>query len=202
MQLLFWALVLLFVGLGLIATEVFIPSGGVLGALAALAVLAAIGFGFAAGPLLGLMVLAMAIFGVPAMLMLAFRVWPSTPMGRRILLEAPSEEQVLPDDQRLRELKQLVGKTGVVRTVMLPSGQVEIAGQTIDAMSQGIAIEPGQRVRVAEVHGTRVFVLPIGDDAPASPTAAIDSAPQPPPEAERPLASFDLDDIDLGQDKG
>src|SRR5262249_43991186 len=66
-----------------------------------------------------------------------------------------------------RSLRQLQGKLGVAKTVMLPSGAVLIDGQTIDALSEGPPIEAGQRVRVIEVHGNRVVVR-VADDAPAS----------------------------------
>ena len=51
---------------------------------------------------------------------------------------------------------------------MLPSGAVEIDGQTIDALSEGVPIESGQRVRVIEVRGMRVVVRPADDEPPTT----------------------------------
>jgi membrane-bound ClpP family serine protease len=100
---------------------------------------------------------------VPTVLTLAFRWWPHTPMGRRLLLDVPTSEEVLPDSPQRRSLRQLVGKTGVAKNMMLPSGAVVVDGQTIDALSEGMPIEAGQRVRVIEVRGNRVVVRPADD---------------------------------------
>src|SRR4051812_32477282 len=102
MYLLGWALVLLLIGLSLIVLEVFVPSGGVLGFMAAMTVLAAIGLGFYASPLIGVGITVGAVVAAPALVALAFKIWPSTPMGRRILLSAPNERDVLPDNELLR----------------------------------------------------------------------------------------------------
>ena len=60
--------------------------------------------------------------------------------------------------------RELVGKIGIARSKMLPSGAVEIEGHMIDAVSQGQAIEPGQYVVVLEVRSNRVVVRPAEDD--------------------------------------
>ena len=57
-----------------------------------------------------------------------------------------------------------MGRVGVARSKMLPSGAVEIDGQMIDAVTQGQAIEPGTYVVVAEVRANRVVVRPAGKD--------------------------------------
>ena len=81
-------------------------------------------------------------------------------MGKAFLGELPSEEDVLPEDPR----RALMGRVGVARTKMLPSGAVEIDGQMIDAVTQGQAIEPGTYVVVSEVRANRVVVRPAGKD--------------------------------------
>ena len=159
-----WAVVLLVLGLGLVVLEVFIPSGGILGFTAGCSILAAVAIGFMDGrPWVGLTILATAVFGIPVVVVLALRWWPSTPMGRRMLLGAPADGEVLPDSPQLRKLKELVGQVGVAKSKMLPSGAVTIDGRTIDAVSEGMPIEAGQRVRVMEVHGNRVVVRPVED---------------------------------------
>jgi membrane-bound serine protease (ClpP class) len=85
-------------------------------------------------------------------------------MGRRLLLDVRSGEEMLPDTPERRKLAQLVGKLGVAKTLMLPSGAVVIEGRTIDALSEGMSIEAGQRVRVVAVHGSRVVVRPADDN--------------------------------------
>jgi membrane-bound ClpP family serine protease len=163
-----WAALLLFVGLILVCVEVFVPSGGILGFLSIASLLAGIILAFyQRGAEVGFLFLAITAAAVPTALALAFRWWPKTPMGRRLLLEVPTSEEVLPDTPQRRTLRQLVGKLGTAKTVMLPSGAVVIDGHTIDALSEGMPIEAGQRIRVIEVSGNRVVVRP-ADELPST----------------------------------
>jgi membrane-bound ClpP family serine protease len=157
---LIWAGILLAFGLSATALELFIPSGGVLGLLSLVCLLSAVGLAFHQNTWAGMGFLAAVVVGVPCVLGLAVRWWPSTRMGRRLLLEVPTEDEVLPDSELRRGLKSLLGKVGEARTLMTPSGAVLIEGRTINALSEGLTIEPGQRVRVVEVRGNRVVVQP------------------------------------------
>ncbi|HEY2841922.1 MAG TPA: NfeD family protein [Pirellulales bacterium] len=160
MDLLGWAAILLFVGLALAMLEIFVPSGGVLGFLSVTSIIAALFVAFRHSAWSGLGFLGLAVFVVPAGLIVALQVWPKTPMGKRILLPLPTSEDVLPHDQRLLELKKLVGRIGRAKSLMLPSGAIDVDGKTFDALSEGMAIEAGQWVKVVEVRGSRVVVRP------------------------------------------
>lgn len=163
-----WSALLLLLGLTLVIVEVFIPSGGVLGFLSIGSLMAGIFLAFYHhGYQAGFLFLGLTAIAVPTALVFAFRWWPKTPMGRRLLLDVPTSEEVLPDTPQRRTLRQMVGKIGVAKSVMLPSGAVVIDGQTIDALSEGTPIEAGQRVRVIEVRGNRVVVR-ASDDLPTS----------------------------------
>lgn len=151
-----WSVLLMLLGCALVVLEVFIPSGGVISVLAGVSFIGAILLAFQRGPTTGFVFTATTVVAVPLMLVLAFKYWPKTPMGKSFLGELPKEEEVAPDDPR----RSLVGRVGVVRSKMLPSGAVEIDGQMIDAMSQGQAIEPGTYVTVVEVRANRVVVRP------------------------------------------
>ncbi len=120
-------------------------------------------------------------------LVTAFRYWPKTPMGRRLLLDVPTAEEVLPDSPQRQRLRQLVGKRGVAKSVMMPSGAVQVDGQTIDALSEGISIEPGQAIQVIEVRGGRVLVRPL--EAGEEPFEKDDVL-------SRPIESIGLDSLD------
>jgi membrane-bound ClpP family serine protease len=156
-----WAILLLAVGLGLAVLEVFFPSAGVLAFLSAAAMLGAIILGFKQGPAAGVAILATAVVLVPAIVVLAFKVWPHTSMGRQVLLQAPSAEDVLPDDPDRRRLKKLIGQIGRAKCTMLPGGVIAIDGRNVDAVSEGMAIETGQLVRVIKVQANRVVVRPV-----------------------------------------
>src|SRR5438046_2898337 len=98
-----WSALLLILGLALVMVEVFIPSGGILGFLSIALLLAGIIMAFYnRGAEAGFIFLAITATLVPTVLALAFRWWPHTPMGRRLLLDVPSSEDVLPDSPERR----------------------------------------------------------------------------------------------------
>jgi len=173
-----WSVLLLLLGLALVCIEVFVPSGGILGFLSIASLMAGIILAFYhRGPEVGFLFLVVTAVALPAALVLAFRYWPKTPMGRRLLLEVPSGEAVRPDSPKRQQLRQLVGKVGVAKSLMMPSGAVLIDGATIDALSEGMSIEAGQRVQVIEVRGTRVLVRPVDENQ--RPAASDDVLSQP-----------------------
>lgn len=181
-----WAVILLLLGCALVVLEVFIPSGGVLGLLSGFAVLASIVFAFRSDTTSGLLFILCSLLAVPAMLALAFKVWPHTPMGKAFLGELPSEEEVKPRDLR----KELVGRTGVAKSLMLPSGVVLVDGQRLDAVSQGDAIESGESVVVVEVRGNRVVVRR------ADPDEASPSTPDQQDVLSQPLDELGLEEFE------
>lgn len=160
-----WSLLLIFLGCGLVVLEIFIPSGGILGFLSATAFITGIVLAFYYhGARVGVTLLGVTVLLLPVIVSLAFKYWPHTPMGRRFLLSVPSSEDVLPLDAKEIARKQLVGKIGVAKSTMLPSGAISIEGRTIDAVSQGMAIDRGQRVVIVEVRGNRIVVRPAEQD--------------------------------------
>jgi membrane-bound ClpP family serine protease len=155
------AFALLLLGLIFLVLEFFIPSAGALGTLCALSLLAAIVVGFMAGPWTGATILVIEALVVPAALAAAVKWWPETPIGRLILIPRPnSPDEVLPDNENYRGLKDLVGKRGWARGIMLPSGSVLIDNRPYDAVSEGMPIEAGQTVLVVAVSTQRLVVRP------------------------------------------
>lgn len=184
-----WAILLMVVGCVLVVLEVFIPSGGIISILAAVSFIASIFVAFqpgpTTGPAIGLIFTATTVLAVPALIAVAFKYWPRTPMGKAFLGELPREADILPQDAR----RELVGRVGIARSKMLPSGTVEINGQMIDAVTQGRAIEPGTYVVVSEVRANRVVVRPAGKDQ--RPTHQ-----NPNDVLSRPIDEFGLDALD------
>lgn len=158
MGLLGWAVILLVIGLALAVLEFFVPSGGVIGFLAALAVITAIVMAFLHAPSAGLAFMAVTALALPAGLAVALQIWPRTPLGKRILLDVPRSEEVLPDPEQRQQLKRLIGRIGKAKSLMLPGGVVVIDDQQYEAVSEGMAIEAGQHVKVLEVRGNRLLV--------------------------------------------
>jgi len=161
-----WPLLLLALGMGLAVLEVFFPSAGILSLLSITSLITAVVLGFREGSGLGLTVLGLMFVGVPTVIVLAFRLWPHTAMGKAALLEAPKAGDVLPDDDQRRRLKTLIGRIGHAKCRMLPGGVVSVDGQTVDAVSEGMVIEAGQRVRIIKVQANRAVVRPIEHEQP------------------------------------
>lgn len=159
------SILLLLIGVALIFLELFIPSGGVIGVLAGVAIIASVIIAFAGGSWrFGIVMLAVSAIIVPSMIGAAIRIWPMTPMGRRVLIGRPTSEEVLPDGEEYQTLKALHGRRGKAKTDMLPSGKVTIDGKEFDAVSVGIPIDKGQIVRVVEVENNHIVVRPASDD--------------------------------------
>ena len=195
MEPLVWAALLLLLGMLLVMLEVFVPTAGVLGFLSVASILAGIGLAFYNG---GLTVGFGFLFGtavvLPIVLALAFRWFPETPVGRRLLPGLPTSEDVLPDNEERRTLRGLLGKVGQAKSAMLPSGAIVVEGRIINAVSEGVPIEAGQNVRVIEVRGGRVVVRPLEEGESAQ--------PKPPPSSADDILSRPIDSlgIDLPED--
>ena len=70
---------------------------------------------------------------------------------------------MLPDTDEYHLRDGMVGKRGVAKTDLLPSGDVRIEGRIYDAVSRGMAIDKGQAVIVVEVDTQRLIVRPLSD---------------------------------------
>ena len=190
MEPLVWAALLLLLGMLLVMLEVFVPTAGVLGFLSVTAILSGIGLAFYNG---GLTVGFGFLFGtavvLPIVLALAFRWFPETPIGRRLLPNLPTSEDVLPDNEERRTLRGLLGKVGQAKSPMLPSGAIVVEGRIINAVSEGQPIEAGHNVRVIEVRGGRVVVRPLEEGESARPT--------PPPSSGDDILSRPIDSLGI-----
>jgi membrane-bound serine protease (ClpP class) len=156
-----WSILLLVLGLVFLVAEFFIPSGGALAVICALSFLAAIVVGFIAGLWTGTIVLLVICLVVPAAAAASVRWWPDTPIGRLVLIQRPrSSDEVLPETIAYRGLKDLIGRRGKSKGLMVPSGAVIIEGKTYDAVSEGLPIEPQQSIIVIGVSTQRLIVRP------------------------------------------
>lgn len=181
-----WAIILVLVGCALVVMEVFIPSGGALTLFSVIALVAGVVMAFRRDTTTGLVFILITLIAVPAVVALAFKYWPMTPMGKAFLGELPSEEAAHPEDPR----RGLIGKVGIAKSKMLPSGSVRVEGKMFDAISQGEAIDPGQPIVVVEVRANRVMVR-LADEQ---------ETRQAPPESEavfdKPIEELGLESID------
>src|SRR5262249_53188211 len=176
-----WAFLLLAVGVTLLIAEVFIPSGGVISVLATLSFAGAVicawqawwgtsqasFWGFLAG---------MALL-LPVVIVVAFLVWPNTPIGKRAILEAPAPHEVASFVEQEEKYRQMVGKIGETVTTLNPAGIVRIDGHRVHCQSEGMILDAGTRVRVISVRANSVVVRRVDPDAPDLPSDARERGP-------------------------
>ena len=196
---------LLLAGLGVMVLEVFVPSGGILGFASVAALLAGIVTAFVAlGPLAGLVAVAVVLVAAPALLGLALKVFPETPLGRRVMPPPPDAAELVPDADRRRRARALVGRTGRVGGDLVPWGRVEIEGDQFDAVSEGGPIDAGAAVEVVAAQGTAVVVRVAVAAAPPRPAAgqpaesarAEQADPAGPTPLSRTFEDFEFDRVD------
>ena len=167
MNTLIWVLVLLLVGLGVMVLEVFVPSGGILGFVSVVALVAGIATAFLEqGVVAGMAALGVVVFAVPTVLAVAFRWFPETPLGRRVLPPPPDAADLLPDPARRQRARDLVGRRGRAVSELLPWGSVEIDGGLAEAMSESGPIDAGTQVEVIGAQGRAVVVRRVDPRAP------------------------------------
>ena len=172
-----WVAVLLLIGLAVMMLEVFIPSGGILGFVSVAAILAAVGTAFLQiGAVAGMTVLAITVLAVPTVLSLAFRWFPETPLGRRVLPPPPDPADVLPDATRRRQLREFVGRGGRVVGELLPWGTVEIGDLMVEAMSESGPIAADTAIEVVGVQGMSLVVRRVEPAAAAQPSQSAQPA--------------------------
>lgn len=159
---LFLALLLYLAAVVLAVVDVFVPSGGMLVVLSLLAALAAVLFGFRSSHLAGMAMLTLVIASVPLFVFVAIKVWPHTPLGRRIILKPPAAEPVdaTPEDNLHQEL---IGHVLLAEAAFLPSGQLRVGYRRLNALAESGYIEAGTHVRVLAVRERNLIVRATDD---------------------------------------
>lgn len=147
-----------------LALELFVPSGGVLGLLSAALAIGGVVCFWRVSPTWGVTaLLALMILG-PLAAGFFVKIWPDTPVGRMMILGSSADEEQeraeheLAADARRAGLESLVGATGRALTDLRPVGVVLIDGQRRDALAEGAWIEDGTEVRVVRVEGSQLRV--------------------------------------------
>lgn len=163
------ALLLLALGLALIVAETLIPSFGLLGTLAGIAIVAGGYVAFRIDVDHGLTYLLVSGVLIPFSVMAGFKILPRSPLARVLMARGASFEDGRATDRRDDDL---VGAEGVVEAQLRPSGVARIEGRRVDVMSRGSLVEKGTRVRVVEAAANRVVVVPLTSlETPSAPGA-------------------------------
>ncbi len=138
--------ILFVVGVALLVAEAVLPSHGIIGAMAGAALLGTVICCFRAGPWLGVSVFAVFVLASPFVFMGMMHMWPKTPVGRRLVLNA-----TVP--QAPKSASVAVGSEGRTVTELRPIGECDFGNLRAEVISEYGIIAAGSAVRVV-AHGS------------------------------------------------
>ncbi len=152
-------------GVIVMAGELFLPTHGTLLVAGLSGLIAGVSGVFHHSTLQGMATLAVVLVLVPVLAKLLLQVWPRTPMGKGLILQAPTDQNVgdMPGNQGLEKLH---GRHGRTVSPLRPAGMTDFNGRRVDTLSEGDFIDAGQWVRCVAVQDGKVIVRPV--DAPPS----------------------------------
>jgi membrane-bound ClpP family serine protease len=189
---LFYSIFLLLIFYIVLIGEFLLPTGGILGAIAFAAFVGSVVFAFKFSTLAGICVTSFIVITTPVFILFLIRIWPYTPVGRRMLNIRPGETADLPRKTTSKgtPLDDLIGQHGVAKNNLLPSGMILVNGENIDAVSTGMPIDSGTPIIITKVDTGHLYVRALTS---AELTSQNPSAPTSPPLLEDSLESFDFD---------
>jgi membrane-bound serine protease (ClpP class) len=198
-----FAILLLLLSLALLTAEVFVPSGGFIAVLMLISLSGSVFCAFKAwwgtSPTLWWSYVASVLVLLPGVLIAAFTIFPRTPYGRRILLDAPAPEEIAAYSREQAELQQLIGRRGKTVTLHNPGGIVTVEGRRYHSETRGMMLDPGEEVEIVAVKGNRVVVrladAPPPPSDPLEPLAAAEDR-EVQPASERPAEAPPADPLD------
>src|SRR5262249_16230504 len=148
---------LIVVGFLLMVAELFVPSGGILSVLSLGGIAVGVALTFQYSLTVGLTTLCAVFLALPVIGIALLHYWPRTPIGRRLVMTVPEADDpsVHPAQKDLESLRGRVGKT---LSSLRPAGVVDFDGRRVDALTEGIMVDPGQYVRCVDVRAGKVIV--------------------------------------------
>jgi len=155
---------LILLGVLLVVIEAFVPSGGIIGLMAAVSAIAGVVMLFRHDTMWGVTGLLLVIVLGPMLFIWSIKLLPHTPLGKSIVGDTGEEIAAKRDLEasRWRETRNsLVDREGEALTDLIPVGVVRIDGQRHDAVAHGEMIDRGTRVRVVGVDGLQIRVRPV-----------------------------------------
>lgn len=156
------AVLLAALGIAFIAAEVFIPSFGVLTILAILSFVGGIIVAFGESYTIGMVFTISVLVVAPLVGLLLLKVFPKTSIGKSLILSSSKKEE-RPAYDGEEDYDHLLGKRGLTKTALRPSGVAIIANRRLDVVTTGVIIDPDTEVEVVEVEGNRVVVAPVSE---------------------------------------
>jgi membrane-bound serine protease (ClpP class) len=143
-------------GFGLMLVEIFLP-GMIVGIIGGMCCVVSVGVAFAKhGAIGGLITLLVELIVISAGFMIWMRVFPHTPMGKRMLLQDQSGPAPIAAKEHLVD-----GSEGLAMTSLRPAGTAEFAARRYDVVAEREFIEQGEKIKVVRLDRFRVVVRKI-----------------------------------------
>jgi len=137
----------------------FLLPGGILGIVGGILILVATGVAFneyGAGAAALVLVTGLILGGLT--ILLEIQLIRKTKFGQRFIAQGAIEGSASGNADRMT--KDLIGEEGVTLTKLVPTGKVEINGETYTASSRSGHVEAGVNVKVVELATFRLVVDP------------------------------------------
>jgi len=139
---LFWAFILIAAAIVVIAMEVLLPTGGLLALVSGALLVGSLVAFFSYSTGAGFLALVLMVVLGPLSLYYGFKIWSTTRMARRLVLEDEGPAAV--------QSGSLEGCKGMAETPLRPIGTVRVNGERRDALSELGIIEVGTIIVVVE----------------------------------------------------
>ena len=159
--LLIWGGVLLAAAILLLAIELFVPSGGVIGAAAFICAAAGVVMFFRVSIAWGSLGVAIVLVAFPSAFFAWVKFFPYTSIGQKMLGDEPEHvvrERAEREIAQREALDALVGLEGEALTDLYPSGYAQIDGERRDVLADGAMVEAGEAIVVNRIVDGQIHV--------------------------------------------
>lgn len=158
-----WVAMLVIIAAALFVLELLIPSGGILGLLSIIALIGAVITAYAYDTTTGHVMLIISLVLIPSAIAIALKVFPHTPVGRRLILSDQSKPASEKMQSREGQADQsvLIDAEGQAVTDLRPVGTCQIKDVRVECTAESGIIDRGTAVRVIATDGLSIKVRAI-----------------------------------------
>jgi len=169
-QLIVWTVILIGMSLVFLIAEMFVPSGGLLGACSFLCMVGGVVMLFRLDTAYGVTGIIVSLIAIPCAFFASLYIMPRSPIGRALTLgsnddpEDSAYDGQVPPPQQAHKSPFEPGEEGKALTDLRPVGTCLIKGQRCECLSESGQIRAGTKVRVVHADPMQVKVRPIDGD--------------------------------------
>ncbi len=154
------AVVLLITGIAAILLEFFIPSFGLIGIIGAGSIIGSIITAFNFSKLAGSVFLTASLIIVPVMIIIFFRIFPKTLIGKKLILHR-NFDKAEGFESTAFDYSIIAGKTGTAVTDLRPSGIAIIDDKKYSVVTGGEYIKKEKEICVVKTEGSKITVAEV-----------------------------------------